>query len=353
MAGKGLKVFGHLLRDVVKPDLCTFCGACVTVCPVRVIDVKNDRPVLTGRCILCQLCYNQCPKTEPSVDELEKVFFGLESPGESPIGSYKAVYTAEATDEKIRSRAASGGVVTALLKFLLEEGMVDCATVAVADVETGWKPRPEVVFTGDDVLKAAGSKYTYCPMLLALGSAYFEYARDRVAFVGTPCQVTAVRKMQLADMGYRKLGLAAKYVIGLFCMENFDYSLITEFLPSKGVDLKSVSKFDISGGAFKVYGSDGKELLSVKVKELEKYSRKGCMVCPDLTAELADISVGNIGSSKGMSTVIVRTSKGEELFNKAVEKGILRAEKISDKGLKLLLRIAERKRKRGLKMKSV
>ncbi|MEM2849083.1 MAG: Coenzyme F420 hydrogenase/dehydrogenase, beta subunit C-terminal domain [Candidatus Bathyarchaeia archaeon] len=338
---KTIKVFSQLAREVVKQEKCTFCGACISVCPVKAISVKDGWPTLTGRCVLCQLCYYQCPKTEPTLEELERGFFKNEEDIGNPLGFHKAIYTAESTDEKIKSKAANGGVATTLLKIALEEGWVDCATVAVADRLKGWMPEAKVAFTFQEVLEAAGSKYTYCPMVTALASAFYEYMRNSVAFVGTPCQVLSVRKMQLTSMGHRKLGEVAKIIVGLFCMENFDYNLISEFLPSRGIKPEAVFKFDISGGKFNAYGEDGENLISVGVKELEKYSRKGCMACSDLTARWADVSVGSIGSKPGFSTVIIRTDIGEEIFKRALELKAIRAEEISEQGLKSLIRVAK------------
>ncbi|MEM2428341.1 MAG: Coenzyme F420 hydrogenase/dehydrogenase, beta subunit C-terminal domain, partial [Candidatus Bathyarchaeia archaeon] len=168
-----------------------------------------------------------------------------------------------------------------------------------------------------------------------------EYMRNRIAFVGTPCQVLSVRKMQLTSMGHRKLGEAAKLIIGLFCMENFNYNLISEFLLSRGIKPEAVFKFDISGGKFNAYGENGENLISVSVKELDKYSRKGCASCLDLTARLADVSVGGIGSKPGFSTVIIRTDTGEKIFRRALELKAIQAEEISEQGLKSLIRVAK------------
>jgi coenzyme F420 hydrogenase subunit beta len=346
-----LKVFSQLIREVIKPENCTFCGACIAICPVKAITVKDGWPTLTGRCVLCQLCYYQCPKTGPTLEELEKKLFKNWEGVENPLGFYKAIYTVESTDGNIKSKAANGGVVTSLLKMALEEGLVDCATVAVADRLKGWIPEAKVAFTFQEVLEAAGSKYTYCPMITALASAFYEYMRNKIAFVGTPCQVLSVRKMQLTNMGHRKLGEAAGLIIGLFCMENFNYNLISEFLPSMGVKPEAVFKFDISGGKFNAYGGSGEGLISVGVKELEKYSRKGCMMCPDLTARLADVSVGSIGSKPGFSTVIVRTEIGEKVFNRALESNAIRAEDINEQGLKSLIKVAKAKLDKAVKIK--
>jgi coenzyme F420-reducing hydrogenase beta subunit len=43
---------------------------------------------------------------------------------------------------------------------------------------------------------------------------------------------------------------------------------------------------------------------------------KMCLICPDFTAQYADISVGSVGSDDGYSTVIVRSDVGKTLWEK-------------------------------------
>ena len=78
------------------------------------------------------------------------------------------------------------------------------------------------------------------------------------------------------------------------------------------------------------------------------YKRQGdgCSVCTDFTAELADISVGSVGSAEGWSTVITRTERGDELVRGASERGYIEVKDIKAKGLELIKRQAVKKRKR-------
>jgi len=65
------------------------------------------------------------------------------------------------------------------------------------------------------------------------------------------------------------------------------------------------------------------------------------------TAELADISVGPVGSEEGWSTVFTRTERGEEIVKGALEKGYSEVKEIEEKGLGLIRGLGERKRERG------
>ena len=45
----------------VDKEKCTGCSACVEVCPVNAIEIKNDKAVVSDECIECSACVNECP----------------------------------------------------------------------------------------------------------------------------------------------------------------------------------------------------------------------------------------------------------------------------------------------------
>jgi len=337
------KIFGHLIGEVIRPGICTFCGACIASCPVVAIGVKDEAPSLIGRCVACGYCYNQCPKTPFDWSVVEKALFN-EVPSDV-LGFVKSVYAARAVDEDVVKVAQDGGAVTAILNYAIDKGLIDCAVVTGISEDEPWKPKPMVAFSKEDLLKAAGSKYTSSPSLIALASAVEEYGADKIGVVGVGCQIRAVRKMQYSDYGYTKFGTRVKFLIGLFCSESFYYSkLVKEFLASMNVDLASVTKFEIAGGRFIVKAGD-KVLVDVPVKEVKKYARSGCERCSDFTAELADLSVGGVDSPSGWSTIIVRTAVGEELLKAAVDAGYLKVKPLTLKDLKIAKKLARIKKK--------
>jgi len=58
--------------------------------------------------------------------------------------------------------------------------------------------------------------------------------------------------------------------------------------------------------------------LIVPLTELETCIRKGCNCCTDLTSVLSDISAGAVGSPRGTTTLIIRTSSGQGFVDSAV-----------------------------------
>lgn len=304
---------------------------------------KDEEPSLAGKCILCEFCYNQCPMIPPDEKELESFIFGRSSKEDEPYGIYKGIYAVRAKNEEILKVASDGGVVTAILAYGLSEGLLQGAAVAGVSKETPWKPVPLLARSFEDLLKAAGTKYSVAPVLMAVAEGVDGYQLDRLALVGTPCQIRAARKMQYAPRGALKYGSRIKLTIGLFCSKNFYYDkLIKEFVASK-TDLSKVTKFAIKAGKFVVEAA-GEKVVEVKIKEVSPYARSNCEYCTDFAANLADLSAGNIDSPEGWSTVIVRTEVGEKFLKEAAEKGWIEIKPLEIGEGSLLYKLSSKKR---------
>jgi len=338
-----VKIFGHLMGEVIRKNLCSLCGACIASCPVAALTIKNELPTIISKCVLCGYCYNQCPKTPFDWNIVKEKLFGEAK--SNILGVFKSVYAARATNSEILKVAQDGGVVTALLSYALDNKIIDCAIVSSLSEEKPWMPKPIVAFSFEDLLKAAGSKYVSSPNHIALASAVEEYGMDKIGFVGVGCQIRALRKMQYSNYGVLKYGSRVKFAIGLFCSETFYYKkLIEDFIASQNIDVSKVTRFEITAGKF-IAKSGDKVLLSIPVKEVKTYAREACEKCDDFTAEFADISVGSVDSPQGWSTVLIRTNIGEELFNKAIKAGYIEAKEMKREDLKITVKLAKMKRK--------
>ncbi|MEM3615347.1 MAG: Coenzyme F420 hydrogenase/dehydrogenase, beta subunit C-terminal domain [Candidatus Methanomethylicia archaeon] len=345
--GLKVKIWGHLFAEVVRADRCSFCGACIGVCPVKAIDVKDEKPNIVSRCIGCGFCYAQCPHTSFNVENVSSKMFP-KSFKHDVLGYVKSVYAVRSMDNEVLNYAQDGGFVSTILIYALESGLIDCAVVSGVDPLEPFKPMAKLAFDRRDVLNCAGSKYTASPNLIALSKAIDEFDVENVGFVGVGCHITALRKMQYHDYGALKYGLPVRFAIGLFCSKTFYYSLLfKDFLAKRGVELNRITKTEISGGKFSVK-SGGENLFSVSVKEIEPYGRKSCNYCGDFTAELADISVGNLDSPSGWNTIIVRSEFGAKLVGDCVNKGYLEMKNMNLDDLKMTIRIAGNKKKSAI-----
>ncbi|NQS74785.1 MAG: coenzyme F420 hydrogenase subunit beta [Methanoculleus sp.] len=237
------------------------------------------------------------------------------------LGNYTSVIAARSTDRDILKKAQDGGIVTTLFAYALEEGIIDGAIVAGPSDEP-WKPKPAVVTTKAELLAAAGTRYTISPNLSLIKEATRSYGLDRVGIVGTPCQIQAVRKVQLYPIGMRDVDDKIALALGIFCMENLSYQALEAIVEDHcNQKMESVTKMDVGKGKFTVYTERG-AVSQMPLKLLHKYVQPGCNVCLDYVANLADISSGSVGSPDGWSTVFVRSTKGNTVWDGAIDAGL-------------------------------
>jgi coenzyme F420 hydrogenase subunit beta len=342
------KSFSNLEKDVLDAGLCVSCGTCVAVCPVNVLELEAGKPKLVGKCIECGLCYRNCPRAELDEDSLDQTAYGRgRKDKERYTGVYRAVYAARTMSHDIQGRAQDGGVVTSLLTQFLNDGGDG---VIVAGLEEGkiWLPKPVVARSREEALGAAGTKYTVSPTMLGVRKAVKDHGLKKLAVVGTPCQMRGLTLLTEGMYKNKKYADAVALKVGLFCMETFSYDDMMKYLKEEGVDPGKVTKFEIKNGRFYALAG-GEELHKTKLGKVKKLVRPCCHVCDDFTSEYADISVGNVGTPDGWSTVITRTERGEKAFKAAVESGLLEAQPLEgfDLGETLVHRLAKVKREKG------
>jgi coenzyme F420 hydrogenase subunit beta len=340
------KIFGHLLREVISEGECVGCGTCVAVCPVDSIVLEDGTPKLAGICIACGMCYANCPKAEFEDDEMDTLIFGrARNKEEADIGVHEKVYAVRAKDDEILERCQDGGAVSALLSQYLSDGG-DGAVVTELEEGRVWVPKPLVASNKHEILEGSGTKYTSSPTMVGVDSAIREYAMESLAVVGTPCQMRGLSKAQTGEFFDGKIKDAVGLKVGLFCMETFNHASLIDFLKSEGVDASKVDKFEIKRGRF-IAQQGGENAYDVKLRKVKKLVRPCCHSCGDFASEYADISVGNVGSPDGWSTVIVRNKRGEEALRAAENAGLVEIKPVDEgkAGMGLVLRLARAKKK--------
>ncbi|MBU0990889.1 MAG: Coenzyme F420 hydrogenase/dehydrogenase, beta subunit C-terminal domain [Proteobacteria bacterium] len=326
-----MKTFLDLIEDVQKPGLCHHCGGCVTFCTsinYGALELGPSGMPQFGekdKCIECGLCYSICPEVNELEDETRK-----KVSWEPPIGKVIETTTARAIDSNIRKNATDGGVVTAILLHLFNAGRIDGAIVTQ---QTGpFSRQPHLATTKDDILLSAGFYFDTSHGINHFSSDYSTYSPSvqefrpmiekgltRIALVGTPCQIRAVRKIET-------LGIvpsdSIKFCLGLFCSGNFLFSeaekaKLEEIGKFKIDDLKKINVKD----EFIVHLKNGK-IITIPLNKLDFMKRYACRFCKDYSSEYADISFGGIGAKEGWTTVITRSPLGRAVFADAKGKTI-------------------------------
>ena len=329
------------VKDVVRNGLCTFCGACIALCDK--ITVGDEVAEVEECAVDCPSCIPTCPRSVLLKSELEWKTFG-ETRNDETLGHFLESYTAKANDSKVLDVCQDGGVTTAFLKYLLENDVVD-GVISVKS--SNWKPEGYLARSFDELIEGAGTKYTSCASLIDLAKAVTEEKLERLAFIGTPCQIQGIRSIQkTAD--YRILGDKVKVIVGLFCMESYFNSLLDEAIEGKlGLKLDDIAKIDIKGKYMNIYTKGNEEPQKVPLTEVKEHTRDACHVCLDFASELADVSIGSVGSPNGYCTVLTRTRLGEELYKDAVGKGEIESKALED--LEVVRKISMKKQRLNLK----
>jgi coenzyme F420 hydrogenase subunit beta len=89
--------------------------------------------------------------------------------------------------------------------------------------------------------------------------------------------------------------------------------------------------------------------VEISLSEIKPLIPHTCFICPDMTSELADVSVGMFEGRPGWNTLILRSGKGVELVEHARKEGFLETDGFPAKNLKHLTKAAADKKDRSLR----
>jgi coenzyme F420 hydrogenase subunit beta len=332
MAERWTAQWKELYTEVVTSGLCTGCAGCVVACPHDVLGYEDtggiykpfhiEEELGPDNCIHgekgCTSCTRACPRFRAWEPEIDEYLFGRKRKPEELAGVSKDIILARASDEMVHKMGQDGGLVSAILIWCLEKGYIDAALVSYLEGDkTSWKAVPGVARNREQVLEAAGSRYTYSATPMAYAEAVAGGA-EKIALVGMSCQSSSP-----PVMAARKAGKVARRFalnIGLLCSKTFDDAIFEELFEAKyGLKKADMVKMNIKG-VFQIWMRNG-DYHEVPLKECHAWTREGCKLCPDFAAEHADISTGGIGAFNDWTLTIVRTDLGREILVKMLEDG--------------------------------
>ncbi len=294
-----------------RPGLCTDCG----------VSRMGD-----GRA-----CGRACQFIKPDYPGLETAAHGRAAdPGQGEEGFFGV------THAMLRARltpAAEGaqwsGITTALAARLLETGAVDAVLTVAPDPADRWKPLPVIVTDPAALAQCRGMRMGFAPTLALLEPARAAGHR-RIAMIGIPCQIYALRALE-AELGFDSIT-----VIGTPCSDNTTTANFHDFLALLDPKPETISYLEFRADyRVELRYDDGRKprtvpFLKLPISKLPAdFFPMTCKTCVDYTNRLADITVGYMGGD-GDQWIIVRNARGAQTL--ALLDGQVSVRPLTDKG---------------------
>lgn len=337
------------IEGVSADGLCTQCGTCVAVCPREAISAEwNVRlgyrmRVIESRCDDCGICAKVCPG--PGFDYSHSAWWreAAEERGtEDFVGPWRRLYTGWATDDETRYRGASGGLATAILQGALASGLIDAAILCRTDPENPLRAEATIARSADEIAACRGSKYN----LVAMNTELRRVIREpgRYALVGLPCHIQGFR---LARERSTPLRERVVFTIGIFCASSFTPRATAMEALRAGLDPRHLARVSYRGpgwpGPLHLETDSSRIYEAALSSYFPRFVRSGsplrCRLCPDGSAELSDMSVGDAWLARhegtpGVSDLIVRTARGEQVIDTVAPKWLILFESSPDEILR-------------------
>jgi coenzyme F420 hydrogenase subunit beta len=204
------------------------------------------------------------------------------------------------------------GIATRLGEKLLQTGAVDAVLAMGADPQDRWRPMPMLVTDAAEMRACRGMKMGYAPLLALLEPARARGIK-RLAVIGIPCQVYALRALQ-DELGFEQLT-----VIGTPCSDNTTTENFHRFLALLAPQPETITYCEFRADYHvELRFADGRQrsipFLQLPLSQLPPdFFPLTCRSCVDYTNVLADLTVGYMGG-QGEQWLLVRNARGEELI---------------------------------------
>ena len=292
------------IKSVLEDELCTNCGTCVALCPKNAIMMEvNEKigayiPKLDeNKCIFCGICYEVCPGNGINYNQMNLDLFGKKSENVF-VGNFLTAYAGYSKNTSIRTNSSSGGLITQILIYALENNIINGALVTRMSKDNPLQPEPFIARTKEEIIEAAQSKYCPVPANVALREILESTNEEKIAVVGLPCHINGIRK---AEQINKKLNDRIVLHIGLMCNHTPNFNATKTFIERQNVNEKDLIQIKYRGngwpGNMEITTSEKK--LHIPLTEYWRfigsifYYPRNCLTCSDGICELSDISFGD------------------------------------------------------------
>ena len=335
------------LNLITEHAMCIGCGICRSVArrgriAFEVVQNGTFRPIADPALTHEEMdrIMDICPGTR--VDGLPEHEIHPDSQVDDVWGVWRGIYACWSAEPAVRHQAATGGVLTGLGLYLVESGEVDFLLHAGVPDEYPAFGMQHVSRNREQIIQGSGSRYGPTATVIDVAGILdrAEQAGETFAFVGTPCDVSALRNFARHDS---RLDTHCRYMLAMVCGGFMEPHASRQVLRKFDLDYDDVESLRYRG-----YGCPGPTTVrtrsgrTVHMNYLDFWgddeSTWGlpprCKVCPDGIGDAADIAASDTwdGGSPtrqgqeddpGTNAVLVRTLRGESLMNRAIDAGYL------------------------------
>ncbi len=322
--------------------MCIGCGLCQSITPDNKIKLVLqpdgfERPIANQNLTDADVdrVYRTCPSTTLRANNNA-------SQNDLVWGSFEEIYLSFAVDPQIRHLGSTGGLLTALSLYLLETGLVDFILHARQHRLHASFGEATISRSREQVIDAAGSRYGPTATLINIDETIEDTlkANERFVFIGTPCDVTALRNYALESPTVDETCLA---MMTMVCGGFMDTVSLSAFLSDLGIKATDVATIRYRG-----LGCPGDTVIRMKDGEERRFTYLDfwgeddsvwglparCKICPDGIGEAADIAasdtwdggsptVASLDSDPGTNAALVRTERGKAIMDGAIKAGYL------------------------------
>ncbi|MBN2602825.1 MAG: Coenzyme F420 hydrogenase/dehydrogenase, beta subunit C-terminal domain [Candidatus Thermoplasmatota archaeon] len=321
----------YTVKIIVDNALCLGCGTCLAVCNANAITLVESQSgylvpeINYEKCVFCKKCFNNCPSIK--IHSIDKIDF---------IGKIKKAYIARSTDSILYQNGQSGGVVTSIVKYLLDTGKCDTALVT-KNIAGDKIACPIITKNYADLFSTQGSIYCPVPLNTQLKTKAYTQSENPV-IVGLPCHFHGISNQKARNE-------RSPLLLGLFCAGVYSYKMIDylcDYAIKKdpgfvfnGISFRDKSRYGWPGDV-SLFGKDNSviRIPAQRRHELKKvFMQPRCYLCFDQLNVLADLSFGDpyglSDDKNGASIVLARTERGYKILQEAINADRLEAKEVN------------------------
>lgn len=346
-------------------NLCTGCGVCEGACPSKAITtiVKEGRflpkidDALCRNKKGCHRCMDACPGVGVNLKQIAQEQLQEEKTVVHPLlGNYISCVTGHSTEHDIRYHAASGGMLSQVLIFLLEKGYIDGAVVTKFDSTNKLLVHSFIATTREEILAAKSSKYS--PVTLNKAIQEIKAKEGRFIIVGVPCHIQGFRKYEQLDKKFKEKIVG---YFGIYCSSGRSFYLTEHVFKERNIKKEGLTYLAYRDegclGSMVVRGNNDSKPFEYKERYQSYFHPlrsffipRRCLLCIDHFAELTDVSFGDIhvapylADKIGVNSVIIRNSKFLTWLEEAKEAGVMQVEPLEPELLVKSQIVAQKKK---------